>query len=61
MIYIGFSERRKLADMYEAWLKENPKVKDCPFSVISFLAIQGRLKSEYEMREEKRDDSTKKS
>ena len=43
-----FSERKKLADQYEQWLKENQQAKDCPFNVISFLAGIGRLKSKKE-------------
>lgn len=33
-----FNKRKRLADMYEEWLKENPIVKDCPLSVISYIA-----------------------
>ena len=32
-----FSERQKLEKQYYKWLEENPNVKPCPFSVISFL------------------------
>lgn len=39
-----FSDRRKMEQEYLAWLKENPEIKDCPFSVISFLEGQGCLK-----------------
>lgn len=39
-----FSDRRKMEQEYLAWLKENPEIKDCPFSVISFLEGQGYLK-----------------
>lgn len=39
-----FSERRKLAKGYEQWLQENPEVKDCALSVITYLDIIDRLK-----------------
>ena len=45
---ILFSERKKLTDQYEQWLKEYPQAKNCPFTVISFLAGIGRLKSKEE-------------
>lgn len=37
-----FSKRKKLEDMYYAWIKENG-VKDCPFSVISYLVGEGLI------------------
>lgn len=39
----SFSERRALAIEYTKWAKEN-KVKNCPFSVITFLKIRKLLK-----------------
>ena len=40
-----FSERQKLEKEYYKWLEENPNVKPCPFSVISFLDINKNLVS----------------
>ena len=48
-----FSERKKLADQYEQWKKENPRILDCPFSVISFLESIGRLKDKQDMEADK--------
>jgi hypothetical protein len=45
---IFFSDRKKIADAYEKWLKENPEVKDCPFNVISFMAMEGLVKDRTE-------------
>lgn len=39
---IHFSERLRLADLYDRWRKEN-KVADVPFSVISFIQHIGAL------------------
>ena len=39
-----FSDRRKMEQEYLAWLKENPDIKDCPLTVISFLEGHGYLK-----------------
>lgn len=38
-----FSERQKLEKEYYKWLEENPNVKPCPFSLISFLDGNGNL------------------
>jgi hypothetical protein len=43
-----FSERFKLSKDYEEWLKENPIIKDCALSVISFLSYKKLLKEEKE-------------
>lgn len=40
---ILFSARKRLENAYKEWLKENPKMKDCPFNVISFLQINNLL------------------
>ena len=37
-----FDKRKKLADLYLKWAKEN-NVKDCPLSVITFLSINKLL------------------
>lgn len=34
---IFFTDRKKIEDKYNEWLKENIGVKDCPFNVITFL------------------------
>lgn len=39
-----FNDRYKIADEYTKWLLVNPEVKDCAFSVISFLEGRGLLK-----------------
>ena len=39
-----FSARKQMEQEYFAWIKENPEIKDCPFSVITFLESQGYLK-----------------
>lgn len=39
-----FSERKRIAEEYELWLKENPFIEDCIFSVLSFLDWKGYLK-----------------
>ena len=44
-----FKERKELEEQYKQWLEENPEVKDCPFNVITFLQIIGRLKDNREM------------
>ena len=45
-----FNERQKLAKEYEKWLEENPNVKPCPFTVISFLDINKNLVSNDEFK-----------
>lgn len=45
---IFFSDRKKIADAYEKWLKENPTVKDCPFNVVSFMVGEGLVKDRTE-------------
>lgn len=40
----SFSDRRKMEREYLAWLKEHAEIKDCPFSVITFLESNGYLK-----------------
>lgn len=46
-----FSERKKLEEGYQQWLKEHPTVADTPFNVICYLESIGRLKDckEYEL------------
>lgn len=39
-----FSDRRKMEQEYLEWIKQNPEVKDCPFTVISFLEGAGYLR-----------------
>lgn len=39
-----FSDRRKIEQEYLEWIKQNPEVKDCPFTVISFLEGAGYLR-----------------
>ena len=38
-----FSDRRKIEQEYFAWRERNPGIKDCPFTVISFLEGAGYL------------------
>ena len=38
-----FNQRKQLEQQYYEWIKENG-VKDCPFSVISYLDAIGLLK-----------------
>lgn len=45
---VWFNERKELERGYEQWLKDNQDVKDCPFTVISYLALIGRLKEKYD-------------
>ena len=40
-----FSERQKLEKEYYKWLEKNKNVKPCPFSLITFLQINGNLVS----------------
>lgn len=40
-----FNHRKKLAEMYKKWIKEND-VKDSPENVISFLVINCLIDSE---------------
>ncbi len=40
-----FSHRKKLAELYDKWRKAN-NVLDCPFSVITFLVIEGLIDGE---------------
>ncbi len=40
-----FSDRLKLANMYENWLKENQGVKDCTFSILTYLDGINMLKN----------------
>lgn len=46
--YMLYSERKKLADEYEEWVKkpleDGSKIKDCPLSVITFMSIKGFCK-----------------
>lgn len=39
-----FSARRKMEQEYIAWITENPEIKDCTFTVISFLEMKGYLR-----------------
>ena len=39
-----FSDRRKIEQEYLDWIKQNPEIKDCPFTVISFLEGAGYLR-----------------
>ena len=45
---VFFKDRKKITDAYEAWLKENPTVKDCPMSVVAFMVINGLVKDRTE-------------
>ena len=38
-----FSTRLKVVKLYEEFLKENPTIKDCPLTVVSFLEGRGFL------------------
>lgn len=40
---ISFSERLKLEKYYKGYIEANPIVKECPLSVIIFLAGNGLL------------------
>lgn len=33
-----FSDRKRLEELYQKFLKENPEVKDCPFSVLERIS-----------------------
>ena len=41
---IFFSDRKKIVDAYEKWLKENPEIKDCSFNLVSFMVGEGLVK-----------------
>lgn len=43
-----FGDRKKIADAYEKWMKENPEIKDCPLSVVSFMEGMGLVKDKSE-------------
>ena len=43
---ILFKQRKQIQTEYEQWLKNNPDILDCPFNVISFLAIKQWLNEE---------------
>lgn len=45
---IFFNDRKKIANAYEEWLKENPEIKDCPFNVITFMVGEGLVKDRTE-------------
>ena len=45
---VFFSDRKKIADAYEEWLKEHPEAKDCPFNVVSFMVGEGLVKDRTE-------------
>lgn len=38
-----FSDRRKIEREYLDWIAKNPEIKDCPFTLISFLEGAGYL------------------
>lgn len=44
-----FSQRKLIADSYEKWLSENPSVKDCPLTLISFLVSMDLIDEEKAM------------
>ena len=35
--YLLFSKRKALAECYEKWIDENPRIASCPETVIAFL------------------------
>lgn len=39
-----FSDRRKIENEYLDWIKQNPEIKDCPLTLISFLEMRGYLR-----------------
>lgn len=43
-----FSDRKKIVDAYEEWLKENPTIKDCPMNLVTFMVGKGLVKSREE-------------
>lgn len=45
---IFFSDRKKIANAYEEWLRENPNIKDCPENLVAFMEIKGLLKDRKE-------------
>lgn len=45
---IFFGDRKKIENAYQEWLKENPGVADCPFTVISFMVLKGLVKDRTE-------------
>jgi len=44
-----FTKRKKLENLYYEWIKENG-VKDCPFSVISYLVGEGLIDEDKAMK-----------
>lgn len=40
---IFFSQRLKISEKYEEWLKQNANVLDCPLTVITFLEMHSLL------------------
>lgn len=45
---IFFSDRKKIADAYEEWLKENPTIEDCSFNLVTFMVGEGLVKDKTE-------------
>lgn len=45
-----FGQRVDLQARYLEWLDKNPEIKDCPFNVISFLAINNLLDEDAVMK-----------
>lgn len=39
-----FSDRCKIEQEYLDWIKQNPEIKDCSFTLISFLEMRGYLR-----------------
>lgn len=45
---VFFGDRKKIVYAYEEWLKENPIIKDCPMSLVSFMVGKNLVKSREE-------------
>ena len=48
---VFFSDRKKIVDAYEEWLKENPVIKDCPMNLVAFMVgkdlVKGRTETDF--------------
>jgi hypothetical protein len=45
---VFYSDRKKIVDAYEEWLKENPTIKDCQESLVAFMVGEDLVKSRTE-------------
>lgn len=48
---VFYNDRKKIVDAYYDWLKENPNIKDCPMSLVAFMAgedlVKGRTETDF--------------